>query len=366
MGNDLSIYLHIPFCRSKCPYCNFYSLEYSVAAGLWADYKAAVLRQLEELIYEYDLAHRTVNSLYIGGGTPSVVDVDFLASIIEAIDGYLGLDLIQEATIELNPADVRLELLRRYRELGITRVSLGVQSFNDGKLELLGRRHNSRDALASVDMCREVFGDDVSIDLIFGLPGEELSIWEADLDMALSLKIGHISLYSLTIESGTLFYDKYSNFDNDQISSRMYILADNLLSSAGMQWYEISNFSVPGKESLHNLRYWLGGDFIGLGPSAWSYVGDIRFSVKPDLNSFLRARMEYEKDILPALRRLKEARVLQLRTRYGIDKGAVPDDWVDRIMDFVKIGWIEEVDNKYVLTLQGRLFSDEIASELIY
>ncbi len=366
MGNDLSIYLHIPFCRSKCPYCNFYSLESPVNPKLWDNYKAAVLRQLGTLISRFRLAHRTVTSLYIGGGTPSVVGAELLRSLIEGIDRYLGLDMVEEVTIELNPADVRPNLLRQYRDFGVTRVSLGVQSFNEKKLTLLGRRHNAREALASINICRDVFGDNISIDLIFGLPGEDLSIWKTDLDVALSLKVNHISLYSLSIEEGTPFYQKYRGFENDWTSAQMYVLADRLLSSVGIRWYEISNFSLPGRESYHNLRYWLGGDFIGLGPSAWSYVDGVRFSVRPDLNAFLKFKMEYEKDILPASRRLKEEKVLQLRTRYGIDKEGIPDGWVDRIMDFVKMRWIEEIDNKYVLTLQGRLFADEIATNLIY
>ena len=365
MKECLSVYIHIPFCIRKCPYCNFYSLEYHLDKGLWDRYEQAVLRQLDELVKRYALKERRVKTLYIGGGTPSAIQADGISSLLERLHRKLDFSGLEEATVELNPADVDVGALRQYRDAGITRVSLGVQSFDEDKLALLGRRHSLKDGIRAVELCKGIFSDSVSIDLIFGVPGEELSVWEADVSQAVSMEIGHISLYSLTIEPGTVFYERYAGVENDEVSARMYVLADEILSNNGIFWYEISNFSFPGKESRHNLVYWLGGEFIGLGPSASSFLDGARFSVRTDLSAFLNSDVEYETDYLAEDRRYREHMVLRMRTRYGVDKNSLPLDWVDKIVSFMEMGWIEDAGDRYVLTLEGRLFSDEIASELI-
>ncbi len=366
---NISLYIHIPFCLSKCPYCNFNSVLWQ--QSYWEGFVKAVYEQAKAL--RRQIGKRPCSTVYLGGGTPSIVSPDDLRRLIELVDRSFDIDSAGEFTLEANPRDITIERLKKWRSLGVNRLSIGVQSFSEETLKTLGRDHNAAQSLRSVKLAQDVFGDRVSIDLMFAVPGEGITEWQEDLLEAMELGLKHISLYCLTIERQTQFYYRYRDLDLSEISACMYRLADEVLSNYGLFWYEISNFALPGYESQHNLCYWLGGEFIGLGPGGWSFVNGERFavdmSVKEYINFGCKGKFSYCYDRLAELNRKKELAVLRLRTKYGIPAAMVFSEWEQKIQRFLDCRWISEKVQKdkryFVLTLEGRLFADEIAVELL-
>ncbi len=348
------IYLHIPFCLRKCPYCDFYTLPYTPQAE--EDYLAFVSSQICDYLRRFpDLDGRRVDTLYIGGGSPSCVSPSLLRRLLGLLKVRFDLSCLKEFSVEANPGDVDADLLRRWRDLGVDRVSLGVQTFDERHLSTLGRTHRVRQAREAIEMAGDIFPR-ISVDLMFGIPGQTLADWERDLKTALSFGLRHISLYDLTIEPGTRFYERYRNWDKADLSARMYELADEVLRESGLVWYEISNFAVEGQESRHNLGYWLGAEFLGIGPSAWSFVKGVRFVRWWDGRQ--------DEDKLSPEGRMREDVLLRLRTRWGVEKGLLEDlvgkDWIKQTK-----AWWQEIDGRYVLTLKGRLFYDSVATGIV-
>lgn len=265
--DSLAVYVHWPFCRSKCPYCDFNS---HVSAGIdHARWRAALLREIDH--YADRTPGRIVTSVFFGGGTPSLMEPATAASVIEHIGKRWRLDAGVEITLEANPTSVEAALLAGFRSAGVNRVSLGVQALNDADLKFLGREHSAREALEAVDIAARLF-DRFSFDLIYARPGQTVAAWESELRQALSHAVGHISAYQLTIEEGTPFHLRHARGEfripDEDTGAALYEATQAVLEQAGLPSYEISNHARPGEESRHNLAYWRYADYAGIGPGA--------------------------------------------------------------------------------------------------
>lgn len=263
----LSLYIHWPFCLSKCPYCDFNShVRESIDQGRWRD---ALLRELDAVAEE--TVGRTVPSIFLGGGTPSLMDSATVAAIIDRAARRWSLAAGVEITLEANPTSVETEKLAEYRAAGVNRVSLGVQALDDGALQFLGRGHDAAEAAAAVEQAQTLF-DRVSFDMIYGRPGQSVEAWRSELRRALGLAGEHLSLYQLTIEPGTGFYRRAGGGETMTVpedrGAELYEATQAELAAAGLPAYEISNHARPGAECRHNLAYWRYRDYAGIGPGA--------------------------------------------------------------------------------------------------
>lgn len=266
MGSEnpgFGVYVHWPFCRRICPYCDFnVHEEKELDAEVW---RAALLSELAH--YAGELGGRTVTSLYFGGGTPSLIEPETVGEIVQAVAGHWPVADGIEITLETNPTSSERDRLRDFRTMGVNRLSLGIQSFDDDALEFLGRDHSARDAIATLENANSVF-ERVTFDLIYARPNQSLSDWKNELDRAVQIAGGHLSLYQLTIESGTPFFRDGVHPADDDTAADMFETTQEILSAAGMPAYEISNHAKRGEESRHNLTCWRGGDYLGIGPGA--------------------------------------------------------------------------------------------------
>ncbi|MDR2779608.1 MAG: radical SAM family heme chaperone HemW, partial [Synergistaceae bacterium] len=306
-----SIYVHVPFCEAKCPYCAFAS---------------AVKREGDEELYLDSLAREMrrrahgawkIDTLYVGGGTPSVLSPRSWERLISLIDENFSFSRRAEVTAEANPGSLSREHLVLWRSWRINRISLGVQSFDDGRLAFLGRAHSSEQAKNAVRLCVDG-GFSVSLDMMFGLPGETLRAWGTDLREAISAGPGHISVYQLTAEPGTSFGKR--NFSLPE-GYAQYRYAQWRLPRAGYTQYEVASFSIPGRESRHNLNYWNDGGYAGFGPSAWSHSGGERFKNTPSLDNYALNAADSPVvfgERIEGERAARQAAVLALRTSCGI------------------------------------------------
>ena len=270
MKNDLAIYVHWPFCKSKCPYCDFNShVVQKIDSDQWLN---AYIKEIE--YFSEHIRDKNITSIFFGGGTPSLMPPFITEAIINKIDRISHLDSNIEITLEGNPTSVELKKFQDFKIAGINRVSLGVQSLNDNNLKFLGREHNSKEALAAVEKA-QIF-DNYSFDLIYALPKQTLNQWEEELLEALKHAKGHLSLYQLTIEKGTRFYSdhksgKFTMPEND-LAADFYNLTDNITKQEGIAAYEVSNYAKEGFESKHNMTYWRYGDYLGIGAGAHSRI----------------------------------------------------------------------------------------------
>ncbi|MEM8791218.1 MAG: radical SAM family heme chaperone HemW [Pseudomonadota bacterium] len=261
------VYVHWPFCLAKCPYCDFNShVSRSIDQEAWRDALLAELKYFRKLT-----GQRTVETVFFGGGTPSLMPADTVSAIIDTIGSLWSFSTAPEISLEANPTSVEADKFRDYASAGVNRVSMGVQALNDRDLRALGRRHTAAEAAAAFDVARSCF-DRVSFDLIYARVGQTLSAWEAELGQALDMAVDHLSLYQLTIEEGTRFFDLHAlgklHTPSDDLAADMYELTQAMTAAAGMPAYEISNHARPGAESRHNLLYWRSGEWVGAGPGA--------------------------------------------------------------------------------------------------
>lgn len=267
-NGGFGLYLHWPFCESKCPYCDFNS---HVAAKIDQNqWRKAYLQEIERLGRETQ--GRVLQSVFFGGGTPSLMDPDVVSDVIDKIRATWPMTNDPEITLEANPGSIEAGRFSAYRQGGVNRVSMGMQAMNDHDLRLLGRKHSAAEALAAFDIARNCF-DRVSFDLIYARQDQSLANWRQELSRALTLAIDHLSLYQLTIEDGTAFADRFARgglkgLPKEDLSAEMYEATQELCDQAGMPAYEVSNHARPGAESRHNLIYWRNGDYLGIGPGA--------------------------------------------------------------------------------------------------
>jgi len=312
-----SLYIHIPFCKRKCVYCNFYSDIYK--EGLASSYIDVLCRQGA-------LLDIMPSSIYVGGGTPTVLDFPLLEKLLKPLEKLLREGV--EFTFEANPESVNREKLKLLFDHGVNRLSIGVQSLDDRKLKKLGRLHSAGKALESIDIARKTGFENIGIDLIFGVWGERLSFWEDELKSAAVLPVKHVSCYELTYEKDTPLFGALKEKSvaplEDDVTAAMYESAIDILSLGGFKQYEVSNFAIAGFESRHNLNYWDNAEYVGLGASAVSYINGVRSknvsSAEEYVNRFEagRALVESNEKLSP-LRRAKETAALKIRTRAGID-----------------------------------------------
>ena len=373
----LGIYVHVPFCRSKCQYCDFYSLT-TKDDNLLDGYLDAVCDHIKEagpLAPNYK-----VDSVYFGGGTPSFFGADGLAIILTAIRRHFDVTADAEITFEANPDSVSDKLLHRLRAEGFNRVSLGIQCDNDEILKRIGRPHTYAQAVSAFQRIRKAGFRNISVDLIYGLPGQTLQAWQDTLDHVLQLNPEHISCYGLKLEEGTPLYEyrDYANLPDDDAQADMYLAAVETLRGRGFKQYEISNFCRKGLQSRHNLKYWTGGEYLGFGPSASSDFAGKRFTLIRDLHAYIlgiREGGEVMEDVqeIPLRERAGEYLMLRLRTSLGISREEYERMF---LLPFAPLEQVlrkhenyyhtaQDDDGRWFLTAKGFLTSNDIISDLL-
>lgn len=364
-GGAEHLYVHIPFCPKVCPYCSFYK-ETSDRNKTQA-FLDALLRELDQRQETGGpLRPRTI---FFGGGTPSALSTPQLDGLLTGLRARLDLSALEEWTLEMNPATVSLEKARALRNLGVNRISMGVQSWEPGLLLTLGRVHSAEQARRSYAILREAGFANVNLDLIFGIPGQTPAQWERTLRATVALEPEHISAYNLTYEEDTDFFARFSRGEFTQDSEAdadLFEFTADFLSAAGYPPYEISNFARPGRECRHNLAYWRGADYLGLGPSAFSTMGERRWANVRDTAAYNEriARGELAEDFVEAVpreMRRAEAIAFGLRTREG-----VPAEWLagqaPAVEEHTALGLMEALaGERLALTRRGRLLADTVA-----
>lgn len=321
MEQTLGLYLHIPFCKSKCAYCDFYSLPHSEEK--MDAYTAALIRHLEEVAPR--CARQTVDTVYFGGGTPSYLGEKRLTQLLKTVKKRYHVAPDAEITLEANPDSAGdWKALRALRRAGFNRVSLGVQAADDAMLRRIGRVHTWEQVLSAVAAARMAKLENLSLDLIYGLPGQTLADWQKTLTAAAALEPKHLSCYGLKVEPGTpLWQQRHSAaLPDDDAQADMYLWTVDYLAKQGYAQYEISNFARPGFESRHNLKYWRLEEYAGFGPGAHSDLGGVRFAYERDLDAYIAGELRLsEMERIPPLDRDLEYIMLSLRTVQGIDSG---------------------------------------------
>jgi oxygen-independent coproporphyrinogen-3 oxidase len=373
----LGIYIHVPFCRSKCTYCDFYSLS-GMDSKLQDGYLDAICAHIKEA---GTLApHHVVDTVYFGGGTPSFFGADGMASILSAVRRNFDVSASAEITFEANPDSVTPKLLRRLRSEGFNRVSLGIQCDNDRILESIGRPHTYDDAVEAVNQIRKAGFRNLSVDLIYGLPGQTLADWEKTLRNVLTLDPDHISCYGLKVEEGTPLYACQSvmQLPDDDSQADMYLTASEILRSKGFRQYEISNFCRRGMESRHNMKYWTGGEYLGFGPSASSDFAGKRFTIARDLRGYISGILNGGQVIdelqeVPPRERAGEYIMMRLRTNIGIQAAEYEKQYLlpfapleEALVACYKRGHAFKTETgHWRLTPEGYLLSNSIISDLL-
>ena len=374
---SFGLYVHIPFCVKKCAYCNFNSLVPSEKPQIDAYLKALAV---DIGISRSHTGKPRVETIYFGGGTPSLLKAEYIAQILDNIRCNFDTSYVREITIEVNPESISQQKLKIYKNRGINRISMGVQSFDDRNLRLLGRAHTAENVFNAVDKIKSTGFNKVSIDLIYGLPDQFLKDWENDLDIFIKTGVKHISFYDLKIEKGTRFYsirDKLDLADND-LQTKMYKLGCRKLEKAGFSHYEISSFALRGHESVHNQIYWRNEEYIGLGAGAYSYINGERFSKPKNINKYLAQAQagkffKYNREKLGQPDRLAETIILNLRLLKGFSLSDIEDNIErkinvqlrEKLDKFVSQKLILKSKTKYRLSKKGVLFYDTIALELL-
>ena len=376
MADKLGIYIHIPFCRSKCDYCDFYSL--AGREDQMDRYQKALLAHLKEtapLAQGYP-----VDSIYFGGGTPSYYGAKRIKELLAHLSKLFQVEKDAEITVECNPDSVDLKSLRILRKAGVNRLSIGMQSAQEGELRAIHRIHTPQQTNQAVEAARKAKFTNLSLDLIYGLPGQTMESWKATVEHALSLIPQHLSCYGLKVEEGTPLARRVAEGEvlpDDDQQADLYLWTVGRLERAGLPQYEISNFAKPGYESRHNLRYWLTRPYIGFGPGAHSDFGGRRYSFVRDLDAYIRGVLEGgdiidSSELIPQRERCGEYLMLRLRTVRGVDgRESRHTYFMDfapleaRLREFAAQGWAEEADGRWRLTPRGFLVSNQLIGDLL-
>lgn len=362
---NLSLYIHIPFCKSKCSYCDF--LSFADKDEKIEDYINALLTELK--LYKDKLSNYQIKTIFIGGGTPTNIDAVYIEKILNYINKNYNVENLEEVSIESNPGTLNKEKIKRYIRAGINRVSLGIQSLNDDILSSIGRIHSSKDFYDSFKLLREIGIENINVDLMFGLPNQSMDDVEGSLEKMIDLGVEHISYYGLILEEGTRLYNLYEKdkivLPTEEKEREMYHSIVSILKNSGYDHYEISNFSLPGYECKHNLVYWDINPYIGIGLNGHSNMGGKRFSNTIDMDRYIDL-LDQEK--LPVIEQesidkdteIEEFCIMGLRKIAGIDKIQffkrfdlnIEDIYNDEIQKHVKGGLIN--NNKYNISLTSK------------
>ena len=361
----LGLYIHIPFCKAKCAYCDFYSLAHSEEK--MDAYTAALLRHLEEVAPR--AAGMQVDTVYFGGGTPSYLGASRLVRLLQAVQRRYNVDRDAEITLEANPDSAGdWKTLRTLRRAGFNRLSLGVQSTDDALLRRIGRIHTYEQVQQAVTAARRAKLTNLSLDLIYGLPGQTMEDWQRTLADAVALAPEHVSCYGLKLEEGTPLWQQRQQLTlpDDDAQADMYLSAVGLLARRGYEQYEISNFCRPGRASRHNSRYWTLAEYLGFGPGAHSDFGGERFALARDLDAYLAGHTVYSERSAPSARERETERVmLALRTTRGVAADTLPEA-ARRILESCKAhGLARFSSGSYALTPRGFLVSNAIIVDIL-
>jgi oxygen-independent coproporphyrinogen-3 oxidase len=379
---DLAFYIHIPYCIKRCGYCDFNTYtpsELQITTGL----KNITNSYTTLLITEIKSARKQVGeravvpSIFFGGGTPSLMEAEDIKSIISTIGSEFDLAGDIEITLESNPDTVDKDKLEKFYQAGINRISFGMQSAVPHVLATLDRTHNPDNLYQVTKWASEVGFKEISVDLIYGTPGESKSDWQKSIDTALSLPITHISAYALIIEEGTKLAAQIKRGEVDQVdddlTAEKYLMADNAFTKFGFNWYELSNWSKVNSESKHNLAYWLGKNWWGAGPGAHSHLNGKRFwnvkhpnlyKQKIDANESPVADSEDLKELQIESERL----MLSIRLPSGVEKNTLNEQQISDLSGYVESGHLDKGDwdnGRATLTLNGRLIADRIVREIL-
>ena len=364
--NDTALYIHIPYCRSKCGYCDFCSspdLSNSDA------YVSELIRRIKA-----NKTDKTVKSVYFGGGTPTYIGANRLCDILQAVKDNYTLSDKCEITAEANPGTVDYNGLVTMKKAGFNRLSAGIQTANEKELKALGRTsHTVSDGAALVKNARAAGFTNISLDLMYGIPLQTADSLKQSLDFVLSLCPEHISAYALKLEENTPLYRQNPALPDDDAVADMYVQINETLKASGYYRYEISNFAKPGFESRHNLRYWRGGDYIGIGAAAASLIGNIRYLQPPDVTGFINGAPPETVETLDEKGREEEFIMLRLRLTDGIDKkeykakfnSDFDEKYGEKIKKYVKGGYASDTENRFYLTDKGVFVSNSVISDFI-
>lgn len=380
------IYVHLPFCPYICPYCDFAKWPHKRSAA--AEYLQALFAEIQQastgsaMVRQAHHDTGAFGTVFLGGGTPNTYAAADIGELLQRLRAAFPGPADRETTIEVNPELVTLEDLRAYREAGVNRISIGVQSFVPEEIRILGRRHTAQDVERVVRAAREAAIPSVSLDLIFAVPGQTPGSWRQSLQAAIDLQVDHISTYGLTIESGTP-YEKWQArepkaFMDDAHEADLYELAISMLEEAGFEQYEISNFAKPGRQSAHNANYWANGPYVGLGVGAASYLGGERSVHTKDLRTYVAAAMEGraipgESERLEGAQAAGEAVMLALRTAQGVSLRAFKERYGVGFLEFYAPvvrrysadGLLEVNATHARLTRRGRFVANEVCAAFV-
>ena len=376
MASTLGVYIHIPFCKSKCDYCDFYSLPNR--SDLTEAYRKALRTHIAEtapLARDY-----RVDTVYFGGGTPLMLGDKAICDLLGQVVKRFRVDRDGEITVEVNPDSVSLKSLKRLHSAGFNRLSMGMQSAVDSELRAVGRPHTFHQTVQAVEWARKAKFKNLSLDLIYGLPGQTLESWRSSLEAALALEPEHISGYGLKVEEGTPLCDRVARGEllpDDDFQADAYLMMVELLAQHGYEQYEISNFARPGYASRHNLKYWLMKPYLGFGPGAHSDFGDRRYGMIRDVERYIAAvasggRLLDEDELIPPGERAAEYLMLRLRTTRGIEEWEYRREY---LMDFDPLlalltqyerqGWASQDQGRWRFTPEGFLRSNQLIGQLL-
>ena len=371
------IYIHVPYCRTRCIYCDFFT-QTNLSSRL--DYVSALCKEVE-LRKDY-LKNETVRTIYFGGGTPSLLLAEDFNRIFKAIYDTFQVSEDVEITLEANPDDLSSEYIAILRSFPFNRLSIGIQSFNDLELKFINRRHTAKEAIDAVNRVQDAGFNNMSIDLMYGLPNQSMDIWKSNLDTAISLGVQHISSYHLIYEEGTKLYRLFKKGEvkeaNEDLSLDMFSTMIDELSNANFEHYEISNFAKNGLYSKHNTSYWLGDKYLALGPAAHSFDGKDRAfniaSIPKYIAGIEEAKPKIEIEVLETSSQYNDFILTGMRTKWGVDLNKLETQFGAEYLNFclknaqkyIELGDVIHQDSKLKLTRKGIFISDGIMSDLMW
>lgn len=371
----LGIYIHIPFCVRKCDYCDFYSVP--GRDGRMDEYLHALEVHIAESAPQAEIY--TVNTIYFGGGTPTFFGAERLARLLQLVRKQFNVSKDCEITVECNPDSADQDTLLTLKKAGVNRLSMGVQSAQDKELEEIGRVHSFAQATRAFQRARDAGFDNISLDLIYGLPDQTMESWKKSVEALLKLNPEHLSCYGLKLEQGTPLYERreQEQMADDDTQADMYLWMVERLKNAGYGQYEISNFARPGRQSRHNLKYWMGEEYIGFGPSAHSYFGQQRYSFVRDLDAYVKGVL-YNGKILDESTRInrremgKEYLMLRMRTIWGVEENEYRERFYlnfrpleERFREYESYGWAECTEGRWHFTPSGFLLSNPLIGDAL-
>lgn len=366
MSNSIGLYIHIPFCKHKCPYCDFFSGNADENA-----FDNYVIELKDKIKYWFEKAKRDVATVYFGGGTPSVLGADRLCDILDFIKFNFNIQNNAEITVEVNPDSAKTIDFEKMYACGFNRISMGMQTAVEDELRLLGRIHSIDDAKTSVERAKSAGFNNISLDLMMGIPNQTIESLEKSISFCADCEVTHISSYILKIEENTPFYKVQNKLKlaDDDTQAEMYLRAVEMLDSLGYKQYEISNFSKQGYESRHNTNYWRCGEYIGIGPSAHSFFEGKRFFYSRSMDDFNNNKLSFEgtggdeeEFIMLSLRLKSGLNYSEFEEKFGY---TLPSYIIKKAKEYEKYGYTNVTDKSISFTPKGFLVSNSIISELI-